>query len=292
MQKQRIVLIIGVVLALTALFLVKTYVEQQRETVLQEARTRAVREQASQTAVLVAKKDILKGAAIEADSLDEKVVPNQYIQPQAVTSFDRIAGMVAVASIARGEQITLTKLSYPRERGGLAEVTPVGKRAVTISVDNISSLAGMIKAGDYVDVLAILPLPVQMPDGKQTAQAATMPLFQNVLVLAVGQEIGAVQESESRYKDKTAASPLITLALAPQEANLIAFVQEQGKIRLILRSPSDSKIEPTQPVSWDALFQYIMPRDAGVEPAIAPSKEEESVEIYRGLSKEKLPLKK
>jgi Flp pilus assembly protein CpaB len=132
---------------------------------------------------------------------------------------------------------------------------------------------------------------MQTAEGRQSAQIVVLPLFQNILVLAIGQETGApALAADSRYKqvEKKESSPLITLALSPQEANLIAFVQEQGKIRLILRSPADSKTEPTQITNWDALFQYLMPPQENIE------KEEtgETIEIYRGLSKEKMRITK
>lgn len=296
MQKQRLILIIGIVLGLLAVFMAKVYIDQQRSIIQDQAKRAVAQIQASQTAVLVAKKDILRGTVIEAEMLETAIIPNQYIQPQAVASLDRIAGMIAVAPISKGEQISLSKLSYSKQGGtgggSLAEATPIGKRAVTISVDNLASLAGMVKSGDYVDVIAMLPVPVQTLDGKQATQAAVMPLFQNVLVLAVGQEIGAIAmaQPEGRYKreEKREASPFITLALSPQEASLIAFVQEQGKIRLVLRSPADSKIESLQPASWETLFQYLMPREA--VKAQVPDESAGYVEIYRGMSKERIPL--
>lgn len=294
MQKQRIILILGIVLALIAVVMVNVYISQQRQMVQEQAVQTLKNIQANQTAVLVAKKDIPRATLVGADMLETTVVPNQYVQPQAVTSLDRIAGMLAVTSISKGEQITLNKLTWPKEAatgGSLAMATPVGKRAITISVDNISALAGMLRPGDYVDVITTLPVPVQTPDGKQSAQAAVLPLFQNVLVLAVGQEMGAAV-SESRYKKETSPSPLITLALSPQEASLIAFVQEQGKLRLVLRSPTDSEIQPIQAASWDTLFQYLMPKQEVAKPEAKAETPTEYVEIYRGLNKEKVPLAK
>lgn len=298
MQKQRLILIIGIALGLLAVFMAKVYIDQQRSIIQDQAKKAVAQIQASQTAVLVAKKDILRGTVIEPEMLETAIIPNQYIQPQAVASLDRIAGMIAVAPISKGEQISLSKLSYSKQEGAgggsLAEATPIGKRAVTISVDNLASLAGMVKSGDYVDIIAMLPVPVQTAEGKQATQAAVMPLFQNVLVLAVGQEIGAIAmaQPESRYKREekreASPSPLITLALNPQEASLIAFVQEQGRIRLILRSPADSKIESLQPASWETLFQYLMPREA--VKAQVPDESAGYVEIYRGMSKERIPL--
>lgn len=298
-QRQRLFLVVGIVMALLSVFMVKVYLDQQRQLMQEQAKRDLSKIQANQTAVLVAKKDIPRGVVIASELLEVAIVPHQYVQPQAVTSLDRISGMFTAVPISKGEHITLSKLIWSKEaaRGSLAMATPVGKRAITISVDNIAALAGMIKPGDYVDVIVFLPVPVQTPEGKPATQIAVMPLFQNILVLAVGQETGVIPtpESESRYKkeEKKEISSLITLALGPQETNLIAFVQEQGKIRLVLRSPADSQIQPVQPASWETVFQYVMPQEA----AKPEAKKEEPreigfVEIYRGLNKEKVPLYK
>lgn len=307
MPKQKIIIIIGVVLALMAVVMTKSYLDDQRQIVNEEAKKKIASIQAnipkSQAQVLVATKDIPNGAIIDSDSAEISVVPEQYRQPQAVSSLDRILGMMTVAPIAKNEQITLTKLAQPRQSGGLAEGTPVGKRAITISVDNIASVGGMIKPGDYVDIISLVPVPTQTPDGKQVNQVAVMPLFQNVLVLAVGQDIGMVRRPSAggRYVQeegkKEGVSPLITVALSPQESNLIAFVQEQGKIRFTLRSPADSRIESTQPASWDTLFRYVMPQQeqsnrTSVKEITSDSVKPEYVEIYRGLNKEKVLLSK
>ena len=176
--------------------------------------------------------------------------------------------MVTVAPISKGEQVSLSKLTKGGKAGGgnLAGVTPTGKRAISIAVDNISSLSGMVNPGNYVDVLAVIQVPIQ--DGKVANQVAVVPLFQNILVLAVDQNTGGAvgSASTSRYAEAPSGSSgggggnsLITLALGPQEANLIAFVQEQGKIRLIMRSPADAKtrrwLRPAGIVSFNILRQ-------------------------------------
>lgn len=301
MQKQRLIILVsGIILAFMAVFMIKVYLDQQRQTLKEEIEKNIQVDRENQSAVLVAKKEIPRGAIIDQDSIGQQIIPNQFVQPQAVTSMDRIAGMMAVAPISVGEQIILTKLSHPRQAGGLAEVTPVGKRAVTITVDNISSLVGMIKPGDYVDVILLINIPVKASDGKQMGDTKVIPLFQNVLVLAVGQETGApVPGDTSRYKQEgqqKEISPLITLALGPQEANLMAYVQEQGRIRLILRAPTDSKIELMPPTGWETLFQYVMPTSFSSESSQSDKENKAEpergayVEIYRGINKEKVPL--
>lgn len=301
MQKQRIILIAGVVLGLIAIYFINVYLNQQRQVYQEEIRRLAANVQTAQTnqvEVLMAKQDIPKGIAIGPEMLETKNFPREYVAPQAVTSLDRITGMVTVTQISKGEQISLSNLAYPRQVGGLAEATPVGKRAITINVDNLASLAGMIKPGNYVDLIAMLPVPVQVAEGKQATQIASVPLFQNVLVLAVGQETGSVRATgaEGRYTKAEGgqqSSSIITLALNPEEANILSFVQEQGKFRLVLRSPADSQMQPLRPITWDALFQYLVPQ----ETARQPKEENEStaggyVEIYRGARKERVPLSK
>ncbi len=300
-EKQKLILISGIVLGIAAIIMTKMYLDQQKLAVQEKAQKAIANMQANQTAVLVAKQDIPSGSVIESGMFDTAIVPTQFVQPQAVTSLERIVGMITVAPISKNEQISLSKLTNKRRASGgdLAGATPSGKRAISIVVDNIASLSGMVKPGDYVDVLATIQVPQKAADGQVIGQMAVIPLFQNVLVLAVGQNTGGVprSETESRYAEAPAASgggggnTLITLALGPQEANLIAFVQEQGKVRLTMRSPADAKIEPVVPVSWDSLFQYIMPPKQNNEPATAAVDTTEYVEVVRGLNKERVPLK-
>ena len=306
MPKRLVLILASVVLASVAVFLIKVYLDRQKEFITEQTKQEVAMKQQSQISVLVAARDMPKGTTIEIGMLQEQIITREAVQPQAVTDPNRIIGMITLVSLSRGEQITLNKLISTKEAVGtdssLAMATPMGKRAITISVDNIASLVGMIRPGDYVDVVAAVNMPMQTPEGQQIQQPAVLPLFQNVLVLAMGREMGTLSGPAARYKkaeaEGPAEPPLITLALAPQEANLIAFVQEQGRIRLILRSPADSLVEPIQPASWDTLFQYIMansqPIGASPEQAGQPKLPEKGrdIEIYRGLKKEVITLSK
>jgi pilus assembly protein CpaB len=298
-EKQKLILISGIVLGIMAIVMTKMYLDQQQQALQEKAKAAIANIQNNQAAILVAKQDIPQGAVVEAGMFETAIVPNKFVQPQAVTSLDRIAGMITVAPISKGEQISLSKLMNEKKSsiggGDLAGVTPAGKRAITIAVDSVASLSGMVKPGDYVDVLAIIPIPFQGQDGKIATQMTVVPLFQNVLVLAIGQNTGVRMAPAGRYAEAAPSSSggnvLITLALGPQESNLITFVQEQGsKMRLVMRSPADAQIEPVTPATWDSLFQYIMPQK---KEAPAPVQDtNEYVEVLRGLSKEKVVLSK
>lgn len=295
MQKKQLLLISGVVLAIIGVVMGKVYLDQERAKIETQARIDAKKTQENLVEVLFAKSAIAEGSTIEVDNVDIKRLSRNQAAQDAVTSLGRVSGMTVTSPIAKGEMITLSKLSR-QQSGDLAAATPPGKRAISINVDALASLGGMIKPQDYVDVIAMIPIAVPAAEGKTATQLAVVPLFQNVLVLAVGtQTIAPAAQRPARYGSETPAksepASLITLALAPEEASLIAFVQEQGKIRLSLRSPVDAKLESVRPASWDTLFQYLSPPQAPQAEARVEQKPEATVEIYRGLTKEEVPLR-
>lgn len=309
-KKPPLPLVIGVAFSILAVMLLNLYLSTERKTMEQRLKRVFSDQYKTLSSVMVASHDIAKGTEIDPSLLETKIIPNQYVEPQAVTSVDRISGLKAAVRISRGEQVTLSKLITQRQAMGrsLAMATPVGKRAITITVDTLTGLGGMIMPGDYVDVIVLLPTPMRSPDGTTTTQTLTVPLFQNVLVLAVGTELlqGRGQEEggaawrwgakRSRSSKQQKSSPLITLALAPQEASLLSFVKEQGRVQLTLRSPADSEKKPVPPASWDTLFHYMnsfLPQQP--KPTRRDDVEIEKpreVEVYKGLEREYMTISK
>jgi len=277
--KKFIPLIIAVALALLATYLVNMYLQQKTE----EAKKLAAKRQQNITTVVIAKQDIGAGTTINEGMVEEVNAYKDSLQPRAATTIDRVVNKIAVAPIAKGEQVLLNKVTLQGQETTLAAKIPRGKRAITIPVDNISSVGGMVRPGDHVDVMGVVPIPMMTADGKQTAQMTPMALFQDVLVLAVGQEYTTMPSAEKKAGER-ALYPVITLALAPQEANLIAFVQEQGsRIRLVLRSPEDTQVQQAAPTTWDTLFRTVMPGMLQQQEAPKPKNR---VEIFHGLQKE------
>jgi pilus assembly protein CpaB len=240
--------------------------------------------------VLLAKSDIPPQTPITPEDLLIKEIPVKYIQPGAVTSLAEVIGQISNMPIVAGEQILRTKLLPPGKIGkSLSEITPKGKRAVTVTVDNISSISGLLKPGDYVDVSALLspPLGSKWPEAKEEASRLVL-LFQGVEVLAVGSEVVAPSSDssgEEKARKISTGARTATLALDPQEAVLLSFVQEHSKIKLALRASEDVQTESIKPADWDSLFEYLYPsRGPDLEGKQAV------VEIYRGLKREVIPL--
>jgi pilus assembly protein CpaB len=305
--RKRILFVVAIASGILGILLLNVYLTG-REKVIKDKLEEIKRQQERATAavkktvsVLVARRDIPAEIPITSSDLATREIPEDYVQPGAIptSAANKAIGMVAASPIAAGEQILDSKLNPPSERPKiLSEITPMGKRAVPVAVDNISSLAGLLQPGDYVDVLTIISPPAgsslyslaldaaAMPSAQQE-KVITLPLFQNILVLAVGTELSSSESQAARgkSKEKAKSSGGVTLSLSPQEAAMISFVQEQGKIRLLMRSNSDIAQAPVKAVNWDALFDYLYP-----EAKARGMKITNTVEIYRGLNKEVVPL--
>ncbi|MFH1247994.1 MAG: Flp pilus assembly protein CpaB [Candidatus Omnitrophota bacterium] len=286
MPRQKLFLMIGITFALIAAFATKFYLDQQKDEITQREKARLAKARANEVSVMVAKEEIPAGSILTQSHVTMVSVPVKDRSPNAYTG--AIDGMLVVSPISKGEQIVGNKIVPPRHMAGLAESTPIGKRAITIMVDNMGSLVGMVKPGDNVDVLFITTVPKKEDEGERTSsnkQVNILPLFQNVSILAVGQEIGTTFYGQQK-KDSREAS-LITLALSPKEANMVAFALEHGKIRLVLRSPKDSQISLTETVDWETLFSYIMPAKFEKKDTVESMP---TIEIYRGAKKDKIPI--
>ena len=132
----------------------------------------------------------------------------------------------------------------------LALKTPAGKRAVTVMIDSLAAVGGLLDPGDFVDVIAQLNVPSQDPDKK----TVTAMIFQDLQVLAVN----ANEDDPGAYDDQQAANFLkITFAVDPQEAGLLAFANKNGILELALRSPNESGRPKVKADTWKTLADYV-----------------------------------
>ncbi len=281
MEKRRIYFIVGIILALTAVFLVHSYVQSERQRLIELAKRRGIVE------VVIAKRDIPARTKISSNMLDLRRIPSDRLEPEALSSIDSVVGKVAKRDIIKGQQITASLLFIPGSEKTLSLRTPEGKRAITIPVDKISSIEGMITPGDHVDIIGNFQIPVQGEKGKTFTQNMVVPMFQNVLVLAVGSKTEALTFSKES-KERTPTT--ITIALSPEEASLLTYAMEIGKIRLLLRSPLDEKVAVTQePITMDKLWEKLL----GIKQVVSsPPPPPETVEVYKGTEKTSVIIEK
>lgn len=183
-------------------------------------------------AVVVAKADIGAKTRITPEMVQVTKVPAPYLQPGGVQEATEVIGMLSKESIVAGEQITVRRLLGEGKSAGFTGLIPEDKRAITMGVNEVTGVAGFVKAGDYVDVVVTFE--------KSTAGDNVSHLvLQNVLVLAANRETegGVIETSNTSSKEKKEAikTASVTLAVTPDEVAKLTLSEDKGKVRLVLR---------------------------------------------------------
>ena len=147
----------------------------------------------------------------------------------------------------------------PSQISAFSLKTPPGKRAVTIMIDSLSAVGGLVNPGDFIDVIGQLDLSGS-GNAKESGsgQKVTTVLFQNVQVLAVGTNFEPIATVTAYDMQQKTRSLNVTLALTPEEVGLLAFAQEHGKLQLSLRSPAEKENQMLQVASWATLSDYLL----------------------------------
>ncbi len=144
---------IAVALALVAALLTSFYVTNYQ---------RNVRQDETNVPIWVAKRDIpagTTGADIERKGMLEKSeIVRRSVVPGAISNPDQVAELVTSQPIYAGEQVSTRRFSTPSQRGIKAQLTGV-QRAIEIPGDQHQLLAGTLRAGDKVDVVATFEVP-------------------------------------------------------------------------------------------------------------------------------------
>jgi pilus assembly protein CpaB len=196
---------------------------------------------------------------------------------QAAAMQKQVAAM-QVAQQARQQFVQAQKVRKP----SLALKTPVGKRAVTVRIDSLAAVGGLLNPGDFVDVIADLNVPSQ----DQNKKTVTAVIFQGLQVLAVNTN----EDDPGAYDDQQAAISLkITFAVEPQEAGLLAFADKNGSLELALRSPDDSNHQMVKADTWKTLADYVLKNQGtdiknpdGENVNNKPVGSKPSIQIFRG----------
>ena len=165
----------------------------------------------------------------------------------------------------------------------LALKTPVGKRAITVKIDSLAAVGGLLNAGDFVDVIAELNVPAQDSDKK----TVTAMIFQGLQVLAINTN----EDDPGAYDDQQAATSLkITFAVDPQQAGLLTFANKNGNLELALRSPDETEHQTVKADTWKTLADYVL-KNQGLDikdpdgentGTGKPAESKPNIQIFRG----------
>jgi pilus assembly protein CpaB len=183
--------------------------------------------------VLVANRAIAAQTTISADALDRAVRPATSVDPDAVdpSQLALVVGSVALVAIPEGGTITQSRIARPSSVSLTAKVKD-GQRAITIPIDRVKGVAGLMQTGDHVDVIAVVP-----PRGDAPPAART--ILRGVEVLALGSSFAIPTGTGSPSPD-VENQTTATLEVTPAQADLLALADVNATLRLTLRSPKEA----------------------------------------------------
>lgn len=233
MNSRRMTLVIALVLAVGAGWLTLNYLSSIQ-------RSSAINNQPRQ--ILVAAQEIPARVPITPAMLATATRPAAAIEPDALTDPSKVVGALSLITIPAGGTITLSKVGHPSDMPLPVRLQP-GMRAVSIPIDKVKAVSGLIEPGDRVDVIAI---PPKTGDSPPPAAA----ILRGIRVLAVGP---LLENNSATPSPENQVSTTITLEVTPKQADLLAMADVNTNLRLALRSPREPlNSQPTEALHFPA----------------------------------------
>ncbi len=199
--------------------------------------------------VLMVTADVPLGEPLSIEKLATRQLPEAYVEDRHVLASDqqRVLGIRVNTALRANQSLLWTDLATgASERRDLSTLLREGMRALTIHADPSSSFGGLLRPGDRVDVLLTAERP-----GSETR--VTVPLQQNVLVLAVGADTGGPDRvsSEGGRASTSNRGIEVTVAVTIEQAAMLTHARESGSLQLVLRNPDDVEIVNAIPETTD-----------------------------------------
>lgn len=183
--------------------------------------------------VVIATRFIPPNTEITPDMVTLADWPVEAINQLAARRLDEVVGAISQMPVEMNEQILSTRIEMRGEsgKGRLSYVLEPGYRAITLSVNEITGVAGNISKGDYVD-LVVTMLNAEF----EKENPVSFFIVENVQVLSVGKKTIASTENagEAEYAS-------VTLAVTPEQAIQVNYADRSG-VRLVLRPVLDDQI--------------------------------------------------
>jgi pilus assembly protein CpaB len=233
-RRYTMVFYVAVLVAAAATYGVYRAIEQTKEN------SRVVTAQ-----VVVAAQDIPEGHVIDKIALTTGQWPVQTLPAGAFSSVDSVIGRVTRVPVFQGEPIVPGRLAPAGTTGGLEIKIAPGKRAMSVKINDVAGISGLIQPNSRVDVL------VNIRDERAEKEQQVAKLFmENMRVLSVGQQV--TRGDDGKPINATTA----TLEVTPDEAERLAIAMGQGSIALVLRGYGDpDSIKTRGATSSDVLSQ-------------------------------------
>jgi len=199
--------------------------------------------------LVVAKSTLPPGKMIMPDDLTVGDVQAKETPAGAFTDANLLPGRVLRTALFRGQPVMETHLAPVGAGSGLQALIPTGMRAVTIDINEVTGVSGMLTPGCRVDVLSTLN------DENKNPQRSKV-ILENIKVQAVGTNVSDVPAPTPAPGEERQNAPMartVTLLATPDQAATIELAGTIGRLRLVLRAAGDESPALTSGVTLASL---------------------------------------
>lgn len=177
---------------------------------------------------VVAAQYLPAGTLLSESHLAVRSFPQAMVAADSLSpaSYQRLLGVMLRGDVAAGDIILPIHTSHVQTDAFSTRLV-AGRRAITMPVDQINSLAGLLRAGDLVDLYVSFD---------HQRRKVTAPLLQGVLVLATDE---STVEHQAQAGGHYAT---VTFDLAPEDGAKLVAARQSGVITAMLRNPHDTRL--------------------------------------------------
>ncbi len=262
-QYRSVLFLVGAVgFGALALFAGKNFMQQQLE--IEKSK---LQPKQALIDVVVSKADLPRGATIDNSNMAVRSIPAAYHVTGSIVpdKFESYIGSKLANGMRRGEPLIASALEGADVTTFSSKVK-TGIRAMTISVDEVNSVSGMLQPGDRIDLLFSVRPPNSVPGAPQASEM-TVPLMQDVIVLATGKQVRPGQGENPQMRTFTT----VTIEVAPQSAQKLVVAQRSGKLTALLRNPGDRSPLSSAPMDVHGLLQLPTPKAPAIPIVAVPT---------------------
>lgn len=228
-MKNKLVLLIAVIVGLFAFLLSARYLSKERDKLYAGA---------VKIEVIAASRDLPAMTVIKTEDLGRKRVYKSAVGENVflVEDLNKLKGKRLKYSVQKGSPLMWSQVDMPRDvASGLAPIIGERKRAISIAISGAPAVSGLVKPNDHVDVLGTFTFPSRT--NPQQMESVTLTLMQNVVVLATGSQIAGQEDENARAQQGYST---VTFEVSPEEAEILVFAQQtRGQLYLTLRNSND-----------------------------------------------------
>ncbi len=249
-MKNMLAIVVAVGLGLAAVVLVRDYLNTRE----QEIRGQVVE-------IVIAREEIPAGSEITLEYIAKDDRLKRYIDDDTVMAnqLQELLGQRLKVSKAKGSPIRWSDTGGGGAQG-FADMVPLGKRAVTLNIDALSGISGMLRPNDKVDIM-LQYTPIKDLTSMGTAKTVIRYFMPNISILALDRTTGKELRGMPVLGAGTGNEGVfgsVTFAVKPIEAEMLVFAESQGTTRFVLRNPKDDgPLEGAVPIDTEN-FQELL----------------------------------